>query len=304
MLKRLRPWSLVLGVALQGCIVLPMVPPPPTYVSSFDEEDDYDAENSDTAYDDEDYGPVPRATPMPTPDVRRVEPPPAAREITAQKVLVSPGKPVMEPNETIKLLAEVRLSDGQINGNVFWSSSDDRIAKVNPTTGEVTALSEGRVTVVAAYALETSIKGLAELTIVKDKTQLASRTEAPPPPELPRPDEPPTLVGSSVGGVQAESILVPSAGQGSFAGGANERRVIGPLFLQQGIHEVRITHAGDALERGVFQATIYTGDGLLGENFYTDVGAFDVSFAYMVYNQGWYYLAVESAAGAWSISKK
>jgi hypothetical protein len=209
----------------------------------------------------------------------------------------------VEVNESIKLLAEVRMSDGQINGNVFWSSSDDRIAKVNPTTGEVTALSEGRVTVVAAYALETGVKGLAELTIVKDKAQVVSDVEMAPPPELPPPETPPVFADSSGGTISAEDVLVPSTDQTTFSGVAGERRVIGPLFFREGIYEFRITHAGDATGLGIFHTMIYADNNPVGDNFFANIGPFDLTFNYMIYRTGWYYLAVENAGGDWSITR-
>lgn len=300
MLKRLIPLSLFVAMSLQACLILPpsSVTPMGPLRSTLEDEDfdsDYDPEfEEDYAEDVEPALPVrPRATPDAPPNDAS-----SPKEVTAEKVLVSPGKPVMELGESVKLLAEVRLSDGQINGNVFWSSSDDRIAKVNPTTGEVTALREGRVTVVASYALDTNAKGLAELTIVKDKSQLATKNDAAaPPPEIPRPEVPPSLVGAQPS--QPDTLLVPDGNQNVFSGVAGVPRIIGPLFLNQGIHELRVKHAGP----GVFQATIYTSDGSLGDNLYADVGPFDVSFAYMIFNPGWYYVAVENASGDWSITK-
>jgi hypothetical protein len=71
----------------------------------------------------------------------------------------------MAIGDSVKLVAEVRLADGTYNGNVAWSSADDTIATINPTTGTVVAMREGRVSIVAAYAPEPSARGMATITI-------------------------------------------------------------------------------------------------------------------------------------------
>jgi hypothetical protein len=241
------------------------------------------------------------STPVTVPIASEPSSPPssALAPTTALKVLVSPGKPVMEPEESLRLIAEVQLADGQINGNVQWSSSDDTIATVNPTTGKVTALREGRVTVVAAYALDPKVKGLAVLTIVADK----AATPPPPPddelaaaPPAPRPPVLPVQPGI------ASPVPVPTPAAGAanrFEGPDGLPGVIGPLLLTSGIHTFAIDHEASF---GPLQVSIYTADGAQGENLYSGAGPLSVSFPYMVFQTGWYYLAVERAAGPWSIT--
>jgi hypothetical protein len=205
----------------------------------------------------------------------------------------------MEPEESLRLIAEVQLADGQINGNVQWSSSDDTIATVNPTTGKVTALREGRVTVVAAYALDPKVKGLAVLTIVADK----AATPPPPPddelaaaPPAPRPPVLPVQPGIA----SPAPVPTPAAGAANrFEGPEGLPGVIGPLLLTSGIHTFAIDHEATF---GPLQVSIYTADGTQGENLYSGVGPLSVSFPYMVFQTGWYYLAVERASGRWSIT--
>jgi hypothetical protein len=84
------------------------------------------------------------------------------------QVNVDPPTPKLALQQSIPLKARVTMADGQINGNVTWGSSDSTIAAVNPTTGEVTALREGRVTIVASYAADPRYKGLAEIEITKE----------------------------------------------------------------------------------------------------------------------------------------
>lgn len=87
-------------------------------------------------------------------------------------IKVSPDTPTLQVGDKVPLRAQVHLADGQVNGNVTWNSSDDTIATVNQSTGEVSALRVGKVTVVASYTLDPKYKGLAEITIVQDRSQV------------------------------------------------------------------------------------------------------------------------------------
>lgn len=91
---------------------------------------------------------------------------------TVVLIKIEPGTPTVILGEKLKLVPSVQMADGQINGNVTWSSSDDTIATVNPTTGELSAVKEGRLTIVAAYTVDPRYKGLAEVLVVKDKAQV------------------------------------------------------------------------------------------------------------------------------------
>jgi uncharacterized protein YjdB len=55
---------------------------------------------------------------------------------------VDPFRTTLVLGQQKKFYAVVYLPDGQRNGNVRWSSSDDRIAVVNPDTGTVTDVEE------------------------------------------------------------------------------------------------------------------------------------------------------------------
>lgn len=82
-----------------------------------------------------------------------------------KQVRLNPDSLRLMVGESRKIVAEVLMANGEINGNVNWSSSDDTIAVVNRTTGEVSAVTPGRVTIVAAYAPEPRYKGLLEVTV-------------------------------------------------------------------------------------------------------------------------------------------
>lgn len=77
---------------------------------------------------------------------------------------ISPAQPVLNPNGKQKLSARVYLADGQINGDVSWSSSDPKIVSVSDT-GEITGLSEGTATVLATYNGDTRYRGSAIIKV-------------------------------------------------------------------------------------------------------------------------------------------
>ncbi|MEB3197988.1 MAG: Ig-like domain-containing protein [Candidatus Sericytochromatia bacterium] len=85
--------------------------------------------------------------------------------VLVKDVSIIPARLSLKPGESRKVQAEVTLASGEINANVNWSSSDDTVARVNPTTGEVSAVAPGRVTIVAAYAADPRYKGLLNLTV-------------------------------------------------------------------------------------------------------------------------------------------
>ena len=91
-------------------------------------------------------------------------------------IKITPAVFSLNLGNTQQLTAEVDLPDGEINSNVEWSSSDNTVATVNPTTGVVTAVKPGDVTLVAAYAPDPQYKGLADLTVLP-----AGATPAPSP---------------------------------------------------------------------------------------------------------------------------
>lgn len=97
--------------------------------------------------------------------------------VLVRQVTILPARLALPVGESRRVRAEVEMADGEINSNVNWSSSDDTIARVNPTTGEVNPLRAGRVTIVASYAVDTRYKGLLDLT-VRDPEEAAVATSA------------------------------------------------------------------------------------------------------------------------------
>lgn len=80
-------------------------------------------------------------------------------------ITVEPGKPTVRVGESLPLKASVRLADGQVNGDVAWSSSDPSIAEVNES-GVLQARKEGRVSILATYKGDGRYRGLAEVEVV------------------------------------------------------------------------------------------------------------------------------------------
>lgn len=156
-----------------------------------------------------------------------------------REIRVRPASHNLVVGEEVVLRAEVVLPDGQINGNVAWSSSDDTIAKVNPTTGAVSALKPGRVTIVAAYAAYPAFKNLAEIVVY------ATRAEVPSSP-TPLPSAAPT--SSTTSPIQA---AVPPTAQPLSANPAST--------VKNSLESVTVTTLGDLNSEGGEQPFKFSG---------------------------------------------
>ncbi len=127
-------------------------------------------------------------------------------KFTVRQITIEPANPTLVIGEKAGLRAAVAMADGTISANVVWSSSDDTIATVNPTNGEVFALKEGRVTIEGTYALDTRFKGVANVTVLKEKG-----AQAPAP-------QPSTVVFGPGGTAPTGTTPVTGAGTGTPAG--------------------------------------------------------------------------------------
>jgi len=85
-------------------------------------------------------------------------------------VVASPTSLTLMVGEKYSLQAHVSLADGQVNGNVFWWSSDNSIASIEPSSGEVVGVSPGKVTIVASYRVDSALKALVAVTVRTDST--------------------------------------------------------------------------------------------------------------------------------------
>lgn len=87
------------------------------------------------------------------------------------RVTLAPDSLVLnEGTSRTDLLATVNYVDGTKDANVVWSSSDDRIATVEPTTGRVQAVKEGNVSIVAAAVSDPAQKATLQLSVRKGAT--------------------------------------------------------------------------------------------------------------------------------------
>lgn len=81
------------------------------------------------------------------------------------RVEIDPPALAMDPGERRQLMSRVEMARGEITGAVIWSSSDYTVASVNPTTGEVTALRPGEITVKATAMSDVRRFGVANVLV-------------------------------------------------------------------------------------------------------------------------------------------
>jgi hypothetical protein len=89
-------------------------------------------------------------------------------------VTVTPGEATIEIGSTITLEAQVAPADATEKG-VVWSSEDESIARVDPVTGEVTAVALGEVSIVAT-TVEGSMTDNCVVTVEAAPDRLVSAT--------------------------------------------------------------------------------------------------------------------------------
>jgi hypothetical protein len=87
-----------------------------------------------------------------------------AVDSTVHSVTVTPGTVTLNVGQKTTLVASVQAGPGVTNLGVTWSSSNNAIATVT-ATGEVTAVSAGTTTIVAASAAKPDVKGAAGVTV-------------------------------------------------------------------------------------------------------------------------------------------
>lgn len=85
--------------------------------------------------------------------------------VTATKVDVQPAQITMSVGDSLTLTANVTNSDGTVNGNVTWSSSDNTRASVDAQNGKVTAVAAGVVSIKATSVQTPSVFGLCQVTV-------------------------------------------------------------------------------------------------------------------------------------------
>jgi hypothetical protein len=82
-----------------------------------------------------------------------------------RSVTVSPASLNLNPGDKATLAASVNADAGITDRTVTWSTSDATIATVDATSGLVTAVKAGNVTITAAAKADLNVKGAASVTV-------------------------------------------------------------------------------------------------------------------------------------------
>lgn len=131
---------------------------------------------------------------------------------TVSLIRIKPSSFELAVGNTQQVTAEVDLPDGEINSNVVWSSSDNTVVTINQTSGVVTALKPGIATIIGAYAVDPTYKGLANVTVLP-----LGATPAPTPSPTsvvfgPGATPVPSSSPSAAGGVSPSPSVAPTGG--------------------------------------------------------------------------------------------
>ena len=82
-----------------------------------------------------------------------------------KSVTVSPASRALEVGAYLSLSATVEVEGEQLGRTVTWKSDTPAVAKVNPTTGVVTALSLGKAMITATSTVDPSVKAHCVITV-------------------------------------------------------------------------------------------------------------------------------------------
>lgn len=91
---------------------------------------------------------------------------------TVTDLVVSPSSFTLNTSTTRTVQATARYSDGTSDSDVTWSSSDDTIATVNPTNGQINGVKVGEATIVAQSRKNPAIQANVSV-VVKQGTVVA-----------------------------------------------------------------------------------------------------------------------------------
>lgn len=86
-------------------------------------------------------------------------------DLPVKEVQAIPNQLVMTEGNKLKGTASVIYADNSRNSDIVWSSSDNTIATVNPTTGEISGLKAGIVTIIATSQKDTSKRASITVTV-------------------------------------------------------------------------------------------------------------------------------------------
>lgn len=80
-------------------------------------------------------------------------------------VIITPSSATLNVGEKLTLIATVVAGAAQTNRTVRWASQNAAVATVNATTGEVSAIGGGTTGVIAISVADSSVKGVASITV-------------------------------------------------------------------------------------------------------------------------------------------
>jgi uncharacterized protein YjdB len=98
---------------------------------------------------------------------------------SVSSIRLTPDTVVIGTGSAKAFMATVGYSDGTNDSAVAWTSSDDTILNVNPTTGQATGLKAGVASVVAAAVADPTRKATATVTVRSGEVVDAVLTIAP-----------------------------------------------------------------------------------------------------------------------------
>lgn len=102
------------------------------------------------------------ATPAPTPTPTSTI---APVERVVKDITIQPDSLVIPEGTAFDVIAVVTYADGSFDSNVTWSSSDNTVLSVNPTTGRLTGLKAGMASVVAQSPIDKTKRTTATVAV-------------------------------------------------------------------------------------------------------------------------------------------
>jgi len=89
------------------------------------------------------------------------------KNLPVREVQAIPETLVINEGNKVKATASVIYSDNSRSSDLLWSSSDNTLASVNATTGEISAIKPGIVTIIATAQTDTNKRSAITVTVKK-----------------------------------------------------------------------------------------------------------------------------------------
>lgn len=106
------------------------------------------------------------------------EEPSKLKDLPVKEVQAIPDMLVITEGNKVKGTASVIYADNSRNSNLVWTSSDNTLATVNPSSGEISGVRAGIVTILATAQTDTSKRTSITVTIKRaDVTEAITKIE-------------------------------------------------------------------------------------------------------------------------------